>query len=182
MIEVKLYKSPWKALLLLISSGAFVALFIFLMSIKGPKLMAILGLVFFGFGVCVALFHLFDRRPQIIINDIGIFDRTIHDQFINWELIRNAYTFDVHGQKFISLKIDDNFKPSKKKGKWYKRVAKLNEALGAQELNINLSQIHMNTKRLTAFILKMTEATDLGARASVIKELKGKALLLEPEQ
>ena len=108
MIEVKLYKSPWKALLLLISSGAFVALFIFLMSIKGPKLMAILGLVFFGFGVCVALFHLFDRRPQIIINEIGIFDRTIHDQFINWELIRNAYTFDVHGQKFISLKIDDN--------------------------------------------------------------------------
>ncbi|GAB3822932.1 STM3941 family protein [Pontibacter rugosus] len=125
---------------------------------------------FFGLGIPVGIFHLFHRRPQIIINEVGIFDRTTHKDFINWEIIRDAYLINIHGQKFISLKVDDNFKPSRKKGKLYKGAARFSEAFGAQELNISLGQVRIDVTKLTEFINAMSKA-DKNAKRELIKTL-----------
>jgi hypothetical protein len=169
MIEYKLYKSPIRAIKLILVSLAFVLAGIFILNdADGPKFFGWCSIIFFGFGVLVGIYQLFDRRPQIIINEFGIFDRTANKDFINWEIIKNAYLANVHGQKFICLVLDEKFEPSKTKGRLFKKGAMLSKALGFQELNISLVNIKIDEHRFTNFILAMRTA-EKNQRAEMIK-------------
>ncbi|MEO8516697.1 MAG: STM3941 family protein [Flavobacterium sp.] len=42
-------------------------------------------LSFFSIGIPIGIFTLFDKRPQIIINENGIWDRTLKQNEIKWE-------------------------------------------------------------------------------------------------
>jgi hypothetical protein len=170
MKEVKLYKSPWKALKLILLCSIFVVVGIWLLSTDTPRWIAWLNIGFFGLGYPVGFFHLLDRRPQIIINELGIFDRTTNQDTINWEIIKDAYLVDVHGQKFICLIVDENFEPSKKKGLPHRTMAGLNKTLGFQELNISLGQLKIDEQKLGQFIMAMSRA-DKPAREEIIKAL-----------
>jgi hypothetical protein len=148
----------------------FVVLGIFLLG-KSP-LVGWLSIGFFGLAYPIGIYNLLDKRPAIILNELGIFDRSIHKEFINWELIKDAYPMSIKSQKFICLVVDEKFKPSKKKGVFYKSLSTLNEALGAQELNINLNQVQkMDEVKLTQFILKMSKATKTD-KTMLLKELE----------
>ena len=126
---------------------------------------------FFGLAYPLGIYNLIDKKPMIIINEIGIFDRSANQEFINWELILDAYPINISGQKFICLIIDEKFKPSRKKGTFYRSAVKLNEAIGAQELNIHLGQIEkIDEIKLTEFILQMSKA-DKSTKTELIKTL-----------
>ena len=112
------------------------------------------SLCFFGLGIPVAIFHLFDRRPQIIINEKGIFDRMAYKDFINWRLINDAYLVDVSKQKFICLVISDEAIQLLKK----KTSFKLSKQMGFQEINLSLGQIKIDEKKFLGFILAMSKA------------------------
>lgn len=99
-------------------------------SADAPQRAAWLMIGFFGLGYPVGIFHLVDRRPQVIINEIGIFDRTTIRETINWEIIQDAYLMDVHGQKFICLIVDEKFEPSKRKGGAYKTGRRAEQSAG----------------------------------------------------
>ena len=123
-----------------------------------PKWAAWLNICFFGLGYPVGLFHLLDRRPQIIINELGIFDRTTYSKFINWEVIFGAYPIDISGQKFVCLLVDEKYEPSRRKAPdaiGAKTMSTLSKEIGAQELNISLGQVVVDDKKLTEFILAM---------------------------
>jgi len=159
MKEIKLFKSPWKSIKLIFLCSIFVFGGIFLLrQSEAPKWIGWLNICFFGLGYPVALFHLADRRPQIIINEIGIFDRTTYSNFINWSVIQNAYLIDIHKQKFICLIVDENYEPSRRKGNFKKRMSTFSKSIGAQELNISLGQIQIDELRLTEFIQMMIQA------------------------
>ena len=159
MKEIKLYKSRWRAMKLILLSSVFVLTGIWLLGIpNAPQWIAWTSIVFFGLGYPVGFFHFFDRRPQVIINEIGIFDRTTHQETINWNIIEDAYLTNVHGLKFICLVVDEQYEPSTKKGKWHKKGAELSKSLGFQELNISLGQVKVDETKLAAFILAMAEA------------------------
>ncbi len=116
MTEIKLYKSPKRVVKLVFLSTIFVATGYWLINYTdSPKWAGWVSILFFGLGYPVAIFHLFDRRVQIIINEIGIYDRTTHKDFINWDIIKGAYLTDVHRQKFICLDIDETLVSSFKK-------------------------------------------------------------------
>ena len=132
------------------------------------KIMGWIGTCFFSLAIPGSLYHLFDKRPQIIINETGIFDRTTHNEFINWEIIKDAYPINIHGQHFICLSVSEDFKPSRKKSRLYKGFAKLNTMIGAQELNIHLGQLDIDTMVLTEFIIAMTQA-DKNKKQELIK-------------
>lgn len=177
MTEIRLYKSPWKALRVFAFTLPFVIGGVWLITKEDTntieQVVGWAGACFFGLGIPVGLFHLFDRRPQIIINEAGIYDRTAHKDFINWAIIQDAYPIDIYGQKFISLVVGEDFKPSKKKGRFYKSVVRLNEAIGAQDLNIQLGQIKINETKLAEFIKAMTKA-DENEKEKLIKGLSNK--------
>jgi hypothetical protein len=120
-----------------------------------PRWVWYLNIGFFGLAYPVGLFHLLDRRPQILINEIGIFDRTTYKDFINWDVIQDAYPIDISGQKFVCLVVDEKYEPSTQKGKIAKSFSDFSKHIGAQELNISLGQITIDEVKLTEFILAM---------------------------
>ncbi len=159
MKKYKIYKSPWKAIKLILLSSIFVVVGIWLaMSGDEDSWAGWITMSLFGLGIPVGLFNLFDKRPQIIINEIGIWDRVSKQDIIKWEIIQNAYIANVRGQKFICLKVDEAYEPSNKKGKWYKMYAKLNKTLGFQELMITLGQVKVDEQMLTDIINAMSES------------------------
>ena len=121
---------------------------------------------FFGLGIPVGLFHLLDRRPQIIINENGIWDRTTNEGEIKWEQIQDTYPINIYEQKFISLIIDDTFTFTKKQYKW---ASRLSEEVGAQKLNLSLGQLKIDPIKLSDLLFQMT-STEKKER---IKEIRG---------
>ncbi len=164
MIEVKLYKTTLKGLKILALTIPFVVSGIWMISNNESSGWFVA--LFFGLGIPVALFHLLDRRPQIIINENGIWDRTTNQDEVKWEQIQGAYPLDIYGQNFISLVVDDTFVFKQKQYKW---AAKLNEEIGAQKLNLHLGQLKMDENKMTAFIQEMTE-TEKQNRLTIIKK------------
>jgi len=127
------------------------------------------NIFFFGLGYPVGLFHLLDRRPQIIVNEVGIFDRTTYEKFINWEVIWGAYPISISGEKFICLEVDPKYEPSRRKGKVARSISRLNKELGAQELNISLGQVAVDQRKLVEFILAMINLRPEG-RTDLLKQ------------
>ena len=159
-MEIKIYKSPWKSIKMIALCSVFVGLGIFGIATGSiPSWVCWLNICFFGLAYPLGFYQLLDRRPQIILNEVGVFDRTIHKDFINWELIQGAYPIDINSVKFVCLVVDKDFKPSKHKGFFYKKVKSFSEAIGAQELNLNLGALSVNEVKLTELILAMRTAT-----------------------
>lgn len=159
MTEVKLYKKPLKGLKIFALSIPFIAIGFFAISkeVVGTTnyIMGWLCICFFGLGIPIGLFQTFDRRPQIIITENGIWDRTTKQDEFKWEQIERAYPLNIHQQKFVSLKLDKSFVIKKKLYKW---AGKLNKAVGAQEINLHISQLKIDENKMADFINEMKKA------------------------
>ncbi len=170
MTETKLYKRPLKGLKIFSFTIPFVAIGIWMID-KEPVgttnyIMGWLCTCFFGLGIPVGLFQTFDRRPQIIITENGIWDRTTKQDEVKWEQIKEAYPLDIYKQKFVSLVVDDTFVMKKNLYKW---AARLNEAIGAQKVNLLISQLKIDERKMSDFINEMI-STEKANRQSVIKK------------
>lgn len=170
MTEIKLYKRPLKGLKIFALTIPFVAIGIWMIN-KEPigttnYIMGWLCTCFFGLGIPVGLFQTLDQRPQIIITENGIWDRTTKQDEIKWEQIIEAYPLDIYKQKFVSLVVDDTFVMKKNLYKW---AARLNEAIGAQKINLLVSQLTIDEHKMTDFINEMV-STERTKRQSVIKK------------
>ena len=173
MMEYKIYKSPWKAIKLLAGCSLFVAAGFFILTAgKANPVMAWLTIGFFGLGIPIGLFQLLDRRPQIIVNEIGIFDRTAHKDFINWEIIQDAYIAKIQQETFICLVVPEEFEPSSHKSRFKKRMAGLSKAIGFQELNISLGNVNVDAERMAEFILAMRSAEKVNRQSLIKKRLE----------
>ena len=169
MIEVKLYKKPLKGLNFFALSIPFILIGIFVIS-KEPigttdYIMGWICTCFFGLGIPIGLFQTFDRRPQIIITEYGIWDRTTKQDEFKWEQIKSAYPLNIYQEKFVSLKLDKSFVVKKKLYKW---AAKLNKAVGSQNINLQVSQLKIDENKMTDFITEMIK-TESENRAEIIK-------------
>ncbi|WP_091477419.1 STM3941 family protein [Flavobacterium swingsii] len=174
MTEIKLYKTTTKGLKIIGMCLPFVAIGIW-MIMDNPYgsteyIMGWFGTCFFGLGIPVGLFQTFDKRPQILITEKGIWDRTTNQTAVKWEQIIEAYPLDIHGQKFISLVTDDTFVFKKKPYKW---AAKINKFVGAQNLNLHLGQINIDEIELTNFINQLS-LQSIDERRKTIKTFKVK--------
>lgn len=172
MTELKIYKTATKGLKLLGMSLPFVLLGVWMIfeSKLGSSdyIMGWIGTCFFGLGIPIGLIQLFDRRPQILINENGIWDRTTKQDVIKWEQIIDAYPLDIFDQKFVSIVSDDSFVFKKKTYKW---ATKLNRAIGAQNLNLHLGQTSVDENELTELIKNLAKA-EKKSRREIIKSFK----------
>ncbi|MBS1531424.1 MAG: hypothetical protein JSU01_14045 [Bacteroidetes bacterium] len=114
--EIKLYKSKWKAIKLILMGLPLVLACVFLLSKNDShRNMEWFGICFFGLTIPIGIFNLFDRQPRLIINEEGIYIRIIgFKDFINWDVIKDAIykertTQDQYSwikQKFLSITFD----------------------------------------------------------------------------
>jgi hypothetical protein len=171
-MEITLYKSPKKAIkLILVSSIVAVCALFGLVLMDAPTTAWYLIIGVYGLVYPVALFHLFDRRPQIVINEIGIFDRRTCIDFINWEVIQRAYPVDAMVAEYVCLVVDDKYLSSIRKAK-VDRPFMIFPEIGAHEIDISVGQLAVDPFKLTEFILKMIEARPEGRK----DEFKGHSL------
>lgn len=159
MTEIKLYKTSPKGLKLIGMTIPFVLIGIWMITNEPfgtfEYIMGWICTCFFGLGIPVGLFQTFDRRPQIIINENGIWDRTTNQDEIKWEQIIEAYPLDIFDQKFISMVTEDTFLFNNKQYKW---ASKINKTVNAQKLNLHLGQINIDVNHLTDLINKLSKA------------------------
>ena len=152
-VKVKYFKLIMKGFKILALSLPFVLIGIWMISEEQNRTfdyyMGWFITSFFGLGIPISIFTLLDKRPQIIINENGIWDRTTKQKEIKWEQIKESYLIEIYNQKFISIVVDETFVFKKNAFRW---LNKLNKYVGAQELNINLSQIKIDENKLTDFI------------------------------
>ena len=164
MTEVRLYKNPLKTLRIFALTIPFIVIGIW--QIKNNENSGWFTVLFFGLGIPVGLFQLLDRRPQIIINENSIWDRTTNQGEVLWDQIQGAYPLKISRQKFISLVVDDSFVFKMRQPKW---AAKLNDALEAQNLNLLIGPLKIHENTMTNFILEMIE-TDKNNRHTIIEK------------
>lgn len=159
MTEIKLYKTTTKGLKLVGMTIPFVAIGIWMILREQPwtfdYIMGWISTCLFGLGILIGLLQTFDRRPQIILNENGIWDRTTNQDEIKWEQIIEAYPLDIFSQKFICIITDKTFIFKKKQNKW---AAKINKKVGAQQLNLHLGQINIDVNTLTELINDLSKA------------------------
>lgn len=172
MTEIKLYKTTTKGLKFLGMSIPFVVFGIWMVT-QAPYgtmdyIMGWFAICFFGLGIPIGLFHIFDKRPQIIINENGVWDRTNKQDIIKWEQIIESYIIDNIDQKFISIVADNSFLFKKKQYKW---AAKINKEIGAQRLNLQLGQININEHELNELINTLSKANK-EERKKIIQSFK----------
>ncbi len=172
MTELKLHKTTTKGLKIIGMSIPFVVIGIWMITQEPVGttnyIMGWLSASFFGLGIPVGIFQTFDRRPQIIINEIGIWDRTTNQDQIKWEQIIDAYPLDIFDQKFISIVSDDSFVFKKKPYKW---AAKINKEIGVQNLNLHLGQINIDEHKLTELIQSLAK-TEKRDRKKILQSFK----------
>jgi hypothetical protein len=150
-MEYKLYKSWRKAVPVALGSALFVVVSLLLSLKKEPAPWYVVwaGIGFFTPCMLVGLYNLLDRRPQIILDEKGIYDRTLHREAIPWAAIRYAYPVKSHGVCFIALALDESFIARLKMSAW----SRLNRAVGFQPFNLNLVYINANPEKLCTVVL-----------------------------
>ena len=150
MREIILYKSPFKSLRLFFLSAIFVipSIWFIATEIETDKIFWFC-LCFFGSGFALSVFNILDRRAQIVITKIGIWDKSFKQETIKWEYIKEANDVQIFRQVFIALKIEDSFIFKKKLYKW---AEYLNKTCGAQEINLNISYIKVDIEKFITFI------------------------------
>jgi hypothetical protein len=155
-MDIKLYKSPVKAIKLILVCSIFVMGGLYAWIYLGLSIwLTILLFGPFGLGYPIGLFHLLDRRPQIIINEIGVFDRTTYKDFINWDIIQGSYSIDL-GLRFVVLKVNEKYLSSIKKRKFAMSLTNWVD-FGPEQLSISVGQIAIDGVKLAEFILAMAK-------------------------
>jgi len=170
-MEIILRKSPKKAfkLILVYSIVAACALFI-LVTLEASTWVFYLIIGVYGFVYPVALFHIFDRRPQIVINEFGIFDRRTCKDFINWEVIKRAWAGDALVASYVYVLVDDKYLSSLKKAA-VDRPPMIYPEISAHLVVISVGQLAVDPFKMAEFISKMINARPEGRK----DEFKGKS-------
>jgi hypothetical protein len=154
-----------KLLLLLVVSLAFVA--VGLWSVRDRKWMGLAPAIFFGGCALVFIRELLDTRPRIVIDDVGVFDRTLKVGVISWDDILDAEGLSKSGQPFIALRLRNEAKYTDRLSPGYRRLVQLQHAIGFATLNLNLSTLSSNAYVLAEFISKEAERRRAKDRAIV---------------
>ncbi|EEF59692.1 STM3941 family protein [Pedosphaera parvula] len=161
MKPIIIKSSIWRHVLLLIGSLAFVAVGIIIILFSPDKhWVGWMSILFFGVGgIPIFTWQLLDRRPRLIINDEGIFDRTLRIGWIPWAEIEGAYKKSIASQDFICLKLKKPQKFLKNASDLQKALIAANQQLGCEPINLNLSGIHGQTDQILELILKKSAIT-----------------------
>jgi hypothetical protein len=160
MAEIRLYKSIWQGVKLLLISTVFVLLSIHLFNTeKVFRWVAWIPIVPFG-GFCLfALYIIFDRRSHIIINEEGIYDRYYCRRIIPWSIIHSANL--CGGGKKICLFMEASY-PAR--GKVFKAIHVFEKEGGFQDLILSVQLVHVDKQKLLALINTLIKANPRNRR------------------
>ncbi len=121
-----------------------------------------MSIAFFGAGIPLFARQLLDSKPRVILDDAGVFDRTLGVGAIPWSEIKGAYVKSVHGNSFVCLVLTDPDRWVRKLPAVQRKLVQTNEALGFQPLNINLSGTAVDPVLVLDIVLKKCSKAEQG--------------------
>lgn len=125
-----------------------------------------MSVMVFAFGVTL----LFDKTPQFIINEEGIWDKkTKLGMVIPWELITGVEIVTMHNNSNLNLEIDLTAQHPMIKLEQFKKMLKGNRMIGLSGVFIQISILNAKAKHIETTIAAILEAP-ADKRAMVIRE------------
>jgi hypothetical protein len=159
-IEVALSKSKLFGLLLL--SGGFVAIGLWLIAAQEIWFLGLLSLAFFGVAGIFMLLKLFDLKPGLILNEQGLIDNAgglSSGQMLYWTEIEDIWVTQVSSQQFITLGLKEPLAYIEKEpNSWKRRLMKMNHRLYGSPVQISTSSLKIDFHRLYPLIVDTWQA------------------------
>lgn len=145
-MKIELRNSRVRFVKLLIGSLSFVIIGVLLVFLDssgrqhspGDAAAGWASIIFFGSCAVVFLKHLLDSRPRIIIDDLGIFDRTLGIGVISWTDIQGAYLRSICGNEFICLDLRNAENYLSQSSPVKRALAGTNRVWGFTSISLNL--------------------------------------------
>jgi hypothetical protein len=175
MKEVHIYRSFWKNMLLVLGSGIFVGagFFILIEAESEDLVMAWTCILLFGFCLAASLYLLFNKKPLLSLNEVGIqhkaLKKALKRDTLEWEAIQGARILSVNGNKMLVLEVDQAALPAKKsKSRFAKGLQKINNAMGGGNLTLPLGLIGVKPKVLVTLVQDLAN-TEKSRRANELR-------------
>ena len=152
MEKLVIKNSRWKYVLFLVICIAFVVANAGLL-MEGEWL-GWIGLVFFGSGIPLFIWQIMDSRPRLIIDERGVFDRTLGVGCIAWSDVQTAYVKSISGTDFICLELRNAEQYRKKSSAIRRAMTTANRNLGFSDFSLNLSGVNAMTEDVFELVMK----------------------------
>jgi hypothetical protein len=156
-IEQFVFKRSYRRIIpLLIGSLAFVAAGVFLLARSPDKWEIWMSTIFFGGCAAVFVSQLLDSRPRLIIDDRGVFDRTLGVGVIPWSEILDAFPRTISSSSFVCLVLRQPESYLSRRPRRHRAFASLNRQLGFTDFSLNLTGMDVDPAEICELILKRT--------------------------
>jgi len=117
------------------------------------------GIIFFGASIPLFAREMFDTKPRLVLNDEGVFDRTLGVGIIPWSEITGATLRSVNRNYFICLEVRNPEQWTARLPPLKRAMVSANKALGFAALNLNLSAIAADPMEVYTLILERAVAS-----------------------
>ncbi len=153
MERVVARSAPAHRFLLLVGALGFVVLGVFL-TLHEHQIVGGMTIMFFGACTLMGVRQLFDNRPRLVIDDSGVWDRTLEVGVIEWPDIRGAFIKTMSGHAFVCLELRDPVKYTSRLSPIVRRTVSLNQSLGFTDLSLNVAGTDLSADRVLEIILQ----------------------------
>lgn len=94
--------------------------------------------LFFGGGALCFVFRALDRRPQVVLDDEGLFDRRLRVGPVPWERIEGAALVRVYGSAVLCLRVDAVERLAPGRERRWRAASRAGRRLGLGDLCVGL--------------------------------------------
>lgn len=159
--SITLYTDRRRVLLLLLATLALVIAAAFLVRSNQSTTLTIIGyiatLIFTG--ISIALVRMFlDRTPRLILDETGLFDRTMKTPKIPWNTILSMELKMIRGSSLICLELPDEDERLYALPLIKRWTASFNRATGAGLFNVNTGALPLSAEEIFTLIVAHVKA------------------------
>jgi len=121
------------------------------------------ALIFFGAGTLSIAYQARQRGPRVVIDEAGVFDRTLGVGVIPWPEIQGAFVKRLGTAKFVCLELRDPERLRARLSPIKKRLVDMNRKLGYTDFSVNLTGTDADPDAVCEMILKRLQLARHGA-------------------
>lgn len=153
---ITLYSDRRRILLLLLTTLALIAASAFVVRMQPTRfllIMGYLGVAFFT-AVSIAILRLFfDTSPRLILDEEGLYDRTMKTPRIPWNAIVSMEIRNIRSTSFICLELTDEEERMKSLPPLRRLTAAINRRTGLSAFNVNPGALPLSAEEIFTVIV-----------------------------
>ena len=152
-------KSAFISILIYIAATGVVGYFLW--QSESTQVLVILGVlaVFLSLWIVIYLRQFFDKKPQLVMNDDGIFTPELGS--VKWTNVKEIFVRSDEDRDFVCLGLDDYNQYQKNAPRGGGMFPSLNPVSGSQTIDIDLSGLEVETDTVERVILDLIRSDKL---------------------